>query len=215
MILPPVYPILDTETAARCACSLREAAEALVAGGAHILQFRHKQQWTREIFAQAAWVRDLCREAECTLVINDRGDYAALLEAGLHVGQTDLLPALARNLIGRAVLGLSTHTARQLAQAGQEPVDYVALGPIFTTHSKQQPDPVVGVEGLRAWRHLAPQPLVAIGGITRQSAPAVWQTGAASVAIISDLLPAGAAADEIKERMKAWRQLARETRSAS
>jgi thiamine-phosphate pyrophosphorylase len=215
MILPPVYPILDTATAARCACSLRDAAEALVAGGARLLQFRHKQQWTREIFAEAAWVRDLCREVECTLVINDRGDYAALLGAGLHVGQTDLLPALARKLIGHAALGLSTHNAPQLAQAGQEPVDYVALGPIFATQSKEQPDPVVGVEGLRAWRHLASQPLVAIGGITQQTAPAVWEAGAASVAIIGDLLPAGAAADEIKERMKAWRQLARETRPAS
>jgi thiamine-phosphate pyrophosphorylase len=215
MILPAVYPILDVESAARCACSLREAAEALVAGGARILQFRHKQQWTREVFAAAAWVRDLCREADCTLLINDRGDYAALLEAGLHVGQTDLLPALARHLIGRQVLGLSTHNARQLTQARQEPVDYVALGPIFATQSKQQPDPVVGVEGLRAWRHLASQPLVAIGGITRQTAPAVWEAGAASVAVIGDLLPVGAGADEIKERMQAWRQLARETRSAS
>ena len=125
----------------------------------------------------------LCRENGTLLIVDDRADFALLLEAGLHVGQDDLSPRDARKLIGtEATLGYSSHNMGQLAAAGGEPVDYVAIGPIFATASKRNPDPVVGVDELGRLRPMIDQPLVAIGGITMENAPEVWSAGADSVA---------------------------------
>lgn len=207
--LPRLYPILDIETLARRGLELAPAAAALLEGGAGILQIRHKGHWSREMF-EAAWqVARLCREAGAELVVNDRADYAMLLEAGLHVGQDDLPPRDARKLMGPdALLGFSSHNVQQLCAAGGEPVDYVALGPVFATASKRNPDPVVGVEDVRRCRALIEKPLVAIGGITRENALEVLRAGADSVAVISDLMPEGATAKSLRERMEEWQRIA-------
>jgi thiamine-phosphate pyrophosphorylase len=122
--------------------------------------------------------------------MNDRADLclAAGLD-GVHVGQDDLSPGSVRSIIGPNLwLGVSTHNPEQLAQADSAPVDYLAIGPVFATSSKEKPDPVVGLEGIRIARSLTLKPLVAIGGISRQNAKSVIEAGADSLAVISDLL---------------------------
>jgi thiamine-phosphate pyrophosphorylase len=206
--LPRVYPILDTEISTNRGVGLEVAAAAFLDGGAGILQFRHKGHWSREIYAVAEGVARLCREAGALFIINDRADFAMLLGAGLHVGQDDLAPRDARRLVGPdAIIGYSSHNAAQLCAAAGEPVDYVALGPIFGTISKRNPDPVVGVEELRRCRALVEKPLVAIGGITMENAAAVLRAGADSLAILSGMLPESVSAACLRERMKAWQRL--------
>jgi thiamine-phosphate pyrophosphorylase len=205
--LPRVYPILDTATLARSGFDPVRAAAAFLAGGAGILQYRHKAFWSREIFAQAAEIAALCRDAGALFIINDRADYALLLGAGLHLGQDDLLPADARRVIGpSAVIGFSTHNPEQMRAAQAEPVDYAAFGPVFTTSSKERPDPTVGLEGLKTVRALTAKPLVAIGGITRENAHECWKAGADSVAIIADLLPDPCTERGIRDRFEALRK---------
>ncbi|HEY1239787.1 MAG TPA: thiamine phosphate synthase [Bryobacteraceae bacterium] len=208
MQLPRVYPILDTEALDRCGIAPAAAAAALLEGGAGIIQLRHKSHWSREFFETARQVARLCREAGVLLVVNDRADFALLLEGGLHVGQDDLAPRDARKLIGsEPLLGFSSHNVNQLCAAGGEPVDYVAFGPVFSTTSKRNPDPVVGVEEVRRCRTLIQKPLVAIGGITRDTAPAVLEAGADAVAVISDLIPERATAKSLRERMEEWQRI--------
>jgi thiamine-phosphate pyrophosphorylase len=209
MKLPRVYPILDTESLERRGISLEVAAASFLEGGAAILQIRHKAHWSRAHFAAAQTVGRLCREAGALLVINDRADFAMLLDAGLHLGQDDLSPRDARRLVGtESVIGFSSHNVNQLCAAGGEPVDYVAFGPIFPTASKLNPDPVTGVEELRRCRPLIEKPLVAIGGITQENALQVFQAGADSVAVIHGLLPEIATAQSLRKRMEQWQQLA-------
>jgi len=125
------------------------------------------------------------------------------------VGQDDLSPRDARKLIGSgATLGYSSHNLAQLVAAGGEPVDYVAIGPVFATASKRNPDPVVGLDEIRRCRSLVEKPLVAIGGITLANACDVWAAGADSVALIAGLMPEPATARSLRERMEEWRRLA-------
>lgn len=209
MRFPRVYPILNTETLAQHGIALERAAAALLEGGAGILQVRQKGHWTREVFESARRVACLCREAGAVLVVNDRADFAMLLEGGLHIGQEDLAPRDARKLIGPdALLGFSSHNLAQLSAAGGEPVDYVALGPVYPTSSKHNPDPVVGVDEVRRLRPLVEKPLVAIGGITRANAADVLNAGADSVAVISDLVPQSPTARSLRERMEEWQRIA-------
>jgi thiamine-phosphate pyrophosphorylase len=206
--LTKLYPILDTSALEQRNCSLGMAAKAMLDSGAKLLQIRHKAFWSRDTYSLAESVADQCRQHGVTLVINDRADFAMLLGSGLHVGQDDLPPSDARRLIGpSSTLGLSTHNAEQLADAAAEPADYVALGPIFGTANKDNPDPVVGLDQLAAWRTLVPQPLVAIGGITRHNAKAVLAAGADSVAVIGDLLPEPCNEFTLRERMEEWQRL--------
>ncbi len=205
MTLPPVYPILDT---ASLKLDPVAAAEALLEGGAQILQFRHKAFWSGQTFTQAEQIAALCTEAGVPFIVNDRADYAALLHAGLHLGQEDLLPVDARKVTGPdAIVGFSTHNAGQMEAAQTEPVDYVAFGPVFPTRSKERPDPTAGIGNLRHARGLTTKPLVAIGGITRDNASICWNAGADSVAIIADLLPDPCTKGALRERMAEWRQL--------
>lgn len=209
--LPRLYPILDTGVLERRGLALVEAAAAMLEGGARVLQIRHKGLWSQAAYEAARAVASLCGEAGATLIVNDRADIAKLLGAGLHVGQDDLAPGDARALLGdRRVIGYSSHNAAQLCDAAAEPVDYVALGPIFSTPSKQNPDPVVGLEELRRCRALVEKPLVAIGGITRENARAVFDAGADAVAVIADLLPDSAAAPDLRQRIEEWREIAGE-----
>jgi thiamine-phosphate pyrophosphorylase len=208
MKLPRVYPILDSESLEQRGIEPEVAAAAFLEGGAGILQLRHKGHWSRDVFDTARRIARLCREAGATFIVNDRADFAMLLEAGLHVGQDDLPPRDARRLMGSDVpIGFSSHNAAQLCAAGGEPVDYVALGPIFATASKRNPDPVVGIEEVRRCRALIEKPLVAIGGITQENAAEVLRAGADSLAVIGGLLPGNATSRALRERMEEWQRL--------
>jgi thiamine-phosphate pyrophosphorylase len=203
-----VYPIVDTATLKRLSFEPVHAAAALLEGGARILQFRHKSFWSREVFAQAEEIAALCRDASADFIVNDRADYAGLLHSGLHLGQHDLLPADARSVIGNALLiGYSTHNPDQMRAAAVEPVDYVAFGPVFSTATKDRPDPTVGIAGLRTVRALTQRPLVAIGGIALENASLCWSAGADSVAVIAGLLPNPCTKNSIRDRMAEWMRL--------
>jgi thiamine-phosphate pyrophosphorylase len=191
--LPPgpfLYPILDADLLAGRPCGA--AVAALASGGARIVQLRAKGVSDRVFFALAQDALRAAREAGVLFVVNDRPDVALVLGAdGVHLGQDDLPPAAARRLLGdEAVIGWSTHSLEQLARAGEEPVDYVAFGPVFPTATKRDADPVVGLDLLRAARALTARPLVAIGGITSQNARAIASAGADGLAVISALLAA-------------------------
>jgi len=185
MTLPPFYPVLDADRVPAV-----PAAEALLEAGARILQFRHKSFFSRQSFEDASRISELCRHAGAQFVVNDRANIAKLLDAALHLGQDDLAPADARRILPAPnIIGFSTHNEQQLRAGDAEPVDYLAIGPMFPTRSKLNPDPVVGLDRLRALRRLTSKPMVAIGGITRELAPQVFEAGADSVAVISDLFP--------------------------
>ena len=203
--LPAFYPVLDTFLLAKRGLSAGAAAEAILDAGARILQFRHKQFFSRAVFEEAQRVAELCRSAKALLVMNDRADIAALLGAALHLGQDDLAPTDARMILPpEGIIGLSTHNRQQLCAADAEPVDYLAIGPIFATGSKQNPDPVVGLAELRALRALTKKPLVAIGGITRETARPVMEAGADSLAVIGDLYPDPLTTAALKKRAQEW-----------
>ncbi len=188
MLLPRLYPILD----AGCFPDPKDmfaAAEELAAAGCTLLQYRNKSGNARQMLDEARELRARLG-ASVRLIMNDRADLClAAGFDGLHVGQDDLSPESARRIIGPdRWLGVSTHNPEQLAEADQTSADYLAIGPVFATTSKANPDPVVGLEGVRRARELTRKPLVAIGGITRANARSVIEAGADAVAVISDLL---------------------------
>lgn len=208
MLIPAFYPILDTALLLDVSVDSVEAARALVDAGARILQFRHKQHFSRAVFDAAERMAELCRFAGVHFAVNDRVDVAMMLGAGVHVGQQDLTPGDARRLLGdAAIIGFSTHNEAQVRAAADEPVDYVALGPLFGTTTKANPDPAVGPDELRRLRRLLAKPLVAIGGITRRNALAAFDAGADSVAVIGDLLAGCTSALDIGRRTEEWLQL--------
>jgi thiamine-phosphate pyrophosphorylase len=210
-MLPSFYPILDPEIAVRHGIDPVIAAEQILEGGATILQFRHKGFFSREVFSQLERVAQLCRNAGVLFVVNDRADLAALTGAALHLGQEDLTPSAARKVVGaETLIGFSTHNEAQLRAAAAEPANYLALGPIFGTSSKNNPDPIVGIDGLRRLRPLTNRPLVAIGGITRANAQSVLKAGANSVAIIADLF---AEDRNVRTRTEEWVSLTRDTQN--
>lgn len=199
------YPVLDSELAARRGITAVAAAEAMLEAGARTLQFRHKGFFSRGIFEDARNIAGLCRAANALFIMNDRADIAALLGAGLHLGQDDLAPRDARRILpAPALIGFSTHNENQLRAGDLEPVDYLAIGPIFQTASKQNPDPVVGIDPLRRLRAITRKPLIAIGGITRDSAPAVLQAGADALAVIGDLYPDPCTKTSLRSRAEEW-----------
>jgi len=209
--LPPVYPIVDGPLLRARELQLTTAAEALLEAGMRILQFRWKDGYSREVFAEAQAIAGLCADCGALLVVNDRIDVAMLLGSGAHIGQDDLPPAAARKLLSTVpVLGLSTHNEEQFLAALQQPADYVALGPVFGTSSKLNPDPVVGTAELRRLAALSALPVVAIGGITRENVPEVWRAGARSAAVIGDLYPHEATKASVRERAEEWMRIAHE-----
>jgi thiamine-phosphate pyrophosphorylase len=164
-------------------------ARDLAAGGATLIQYRNKVGTTREMLDHTREIRRALGK-NVIVIMNDRADVCIAAELqGVHVGREDLSPESARTLIGPGrILGVSTHNLEQLRQADAGPADYIAYGPVFATSSKRNPDPVVGLDGIRAARAATKKPLVAIGGITRANARSVIDAGADSVAVISDLL---------------------------
>ena len=205
--LPRFYPILDTLALAERRDWPLTAAGGLVEAGVRILQYRHKAEWTQARFDEAKRIATLCHEAGVLFVLNDRADFARLLGAALHVGQDDLPPVAARRIISDEVMGFSTHNREQLMRAEQEPVEYLSLGPIFATQSKQKPDPAVGIEGIKTLRALTQKPLVAIGGIDLLNARSVLEAGADSVAVISALMPEGGEKKAFRTRAEEWIRL--------
>ncbi len=185
--LPRLYAILDASYFSDSQI-LFSTAEKLLAGGVTLLQYRNKSGNAREMLEQA---RELKRRLDgAKLIMNDRADLClAAGFDGVHVGQEDLSSAGARRVIGeRLGLGVSTHNPEQVNEADKTSADYVAIGPVFSTASKANPDPVVSLEGLRQARALTRKPLVAIGGINRANCRSVIEAGADSVAVISDLM---------------------------
>ena len=191
--LPRVYPITDTRVSG---LSHAEQVARLAAGGATVVQLRDKHAPPSDFYEQAKAALEVARQHEVRLIINDRVDIALALGAGgVHLGQDDLPPEAARTLLGDdVVVGFSTHNLAQAIEASTWPIDYLALGPIFATSTKENPDPVVGLELLRAVRRaIGERPLVAIGGISHLNAWEAIEAGADSVALISGLFagPAG------------------------
>jgi thiamine-phosphate pyrophosphorylase len=192
----PLYAILDVDLATMAGQRPLEVLDAWLAAGARLVQLRAKSADTGHLLALADESARRCRAADALLIVNDRADVARMAGAGgVHVGQDDLTPAEARLVLGdgddRIVVGRSTHTADQIVSALAEPIDYLAIGPVFHTASKRTGYDPVGLEGVRlaasyaAGRDL---PVVAIGGITLARAREVTDAGAAAVAVISDLL---------------------------
>ena len=191
IVLPKLYAIVDVScfaAAQRTTTAIADYASELVAGGATLIQYRNKVGHAREMLRDARELRRVLR-GNVTLIMNDRADLClAAAYDGVHIGQDDLSAEGTRAVVGEArILGVSTHNLEQLREADAGPADYLALGPIFPTASKQNPDPAVGLDGLRAARAVTRKPLVAIGGITRANARSVIEAGADSVAVIADL----------------------------
>jgi len=187
--LPRLYVILD---AGLVRGSAVEIAGQLMGAGVRLLQYRAKTVAAREMLETATQLAGLARAEGATFFLNDRPDLAYLAGAdGVHVGQDDLGVEEARRIIGAdRRVGVSTHNREQFERAVATSADYVAIGPIFRTTSKTNPDPVVGTELIRQLRPLTKKPIVAIGGIALEQAAEVIQAGADSVAVISDILSA-------------------------
>jgi len=182
-----------------------EQVERFAAGGATFVQLREKRASPREFYEAAREAMSLARTLAVRIVINDRVDIAIAVKAdGVHLGQTDLPPDRARLLLGDSrIVGYSTHTLKQALAATFAPVDYIAIGPVFQTQTKDRPHEVVGLETVREVKRQVTKPLVAIGGITLDSAHLVIEAGADSVAVISDLL----LASDIAERTRRFLDL--------
>lgn len=190
--LPLLYPILDAGALARAGVPLIDAARALHEAELRWVQYRDKQGTDAEVVERMRELRRIFRVNESVLLLNDRIHLCAETSAdGVHVGQEDMEPAQARRILGTGkLLGISTHNVAHVRAAIATGVaDYLAIGPVFATGSKENPDPVVGLEGVQKVRALTHLPLVAIGGITNDNAKAVLKAGADSVAVISALLP--------------------------
>ena len=187
--LPKIYPITDTTISG---LSHSEQIERLAAGGATLIQLREKHASPREFYRMALDAMIIARRLGVQIIVNDRVDIAIAVDAdGVHLGQDDLPPERARLLMGDSrIIGFSTHSLEQALAADSAPVDYLAIGPIFQTSSKEKPDPVVGVAALGTIKAQTTKPLIAIGGITLETISRVISAGADSVAIISDLLSA-------------------------
>ena len=209
MTIPKLYPILDTGLFERRQFPLLEAARLLLEAGVHLIQGRCKTAIGPEQVKQVDRLVALCGKHSAALIVNDRADLALMTGAGgVHVGQDDLPPTSVRQLVGpRALLGFSTHNRSQFLEATKMPVDYLAIGPIFGTRNKENPDPAVGLETLKLCAGLTRLPVVAIGGITRVNAQQIFAEGAASVAVIGDLVPDPCDADLLRHRIDAWMRL--------
>jgi thiamine-phosphate pyrophosphorylase len=216
MPLSPLYPIIDFSSFAKQAdpvWAIVRYAEELIAAGVTLIQLRDKTllepgegNATRRFLGCARELRRVTL-GRALLIINDRLDLCLAAEAdGVHLGQDDLSPTSARHIFSQMkskkaqIIGFSTHNLAQVREADALPVDYIAIGPVFATGSKANPDPVVGIEGVKQARQATSKPLVAIGGITRQNCLKVKDAGADSVAVISDLLesPCKAVADFLR-----------------
>jgi thiamine-phosphate pyrophosphorylase len=187
-LIPSVYPITDTSISG---LTHLEQVTRLIDGGATLIQLRGKRASPREFYEQAVECVAFARARRAKIIINDRADIALMSDAdGVHLGQDDMPPEAVRRLLGDGkIVGYSTHSVEQAIEAAKLCVDYIAIGPVFQTHTKTDPDPVVGLEGIAAVRAaIGVVPLVAIGGIDLSNIAAVLNAGADSVAMIGAIL---------------------------
>jgi len=188
--IPRLYAIIDPARAGGRLPAV--VARELLSAGVRLIQFRDKHASSRQLYEICVELKELLRDCGCNLVVNDRADVARATDVeGVHLGQSDLPVEMARRVLAPGQwIGCSTHSLNQVVEADRTTADYIAFGPIFPTASKENPDPVVGLEGLREARRATGKPLVAIGGITLRNACEVLGAGADSVAVIGDLLNA-------------------------
>jgi thiamine-phosphate pyrophosphorylase len=201
LALPPLYVILD---AALLPSDPIELTKKLLDAGARLFQYRNKTSSSRELLHASQALCMTARQHGGTFLVNDRADISRLSGAsGVHLGQDDLSVAAARAVVGTdCLIGLSTHNLRQFAAAVESSADYIAVGPIFSTSGKQNPDAVVGVDFIRTVRKLTTKPIVAIGGITLDRTREVIDAGADSIAVISDILKAKNPADRVRQYLQ-------------
>jgi thiamine-phosphate pyrophosphorylase len=201
--LPPLMAIVDADVAARIGWTMTDLAAAFLSGGATLLQLRAKKAPSGWLLDAASTIVALAHQANARVIINDRSDIARLSGAdGVHLGQADLPPAAVRRLVGaEAMVGVSTHTPEQINLAVGEPVTYVAIGPVFSTNTKATGYDALGLAPVRRAAGQARErglPLVAIGGITLETAAEVIGAGATTVAVINDLVAGGDPAARIR-----------------
>lgn len=196
--LPRLYAIADASFGDPI-----QLADSLFKGGARLVQVRNKKATTIQMLHEVEQILSAA-PPDAVIIVNDRVDVALVTEAaGVHLGQQDLPAKEARRLLGsNRVIGISTHNLEQALEADQLPVDYIAVGPVFSTLTKENPDPVLGVEKLAHICQAVRKPVVAIGGIKRNNVGSVLQTGVQSVAVIHDVL----AAQCVHERVAEWIQ---------
>ena len=188
-MLPRLYAIVDA--AWLSSRPLTDVVDSLLNAGVRWIQYRDKSNGSRELYEASVDISGLIRRTGGTLIVDDRADVALAAQAdGVHLGQDDLPASMARQLLPSKIIGLSTHSVEQVRQANRVPIDYIAFGPVFRTHSKENPDPVVGLTALAEARKATRKPLVAIGGITLENAAAAILSGADSVAVIGALMSA-------------------------
>jgi len=189
LALPPLYVILD---AALLSSEATELLKLLMGAGARLFQYRNKTASSRELLHAAQALTLTARQENAILIVNDRPDIARLAGSnGVHVGQEDVRVEAARAMVGpQAMVGISTHNMEQFERAQGSEADYIAVGPVFETRSKANPDPLVGLDLIRRARQRTTKPIVAIGGITLERAASVMEAGADCVAVISDILTA-------------------------
>ena len=202
--LSGLYVILDPSV--RPDRPLMEVLVAAAAGGARIFQYRNKTAAMKDALAEAGPLRSRARDLDVLFLVNDRCDLALAVDAdGVHLGQSDLPVAKARQVLGKnTCIGLSTHNAEQVKEAERLCPDYIGFGPIFRPGSKPDHDPVVGLEGLKSIRALTSLPVFAIGGIQTQHVRPLLEAGANGIAVISAVCGApdiAAAAKKFTEQM--------------
>jgi thiamine-phosphate pyrophosphorylase len=188
MFLPKIYPITDSRLTK---LSHAEQVKRLIDGGAQLIQLREKHASPKDFYESSVEAMKIASTANVRIIINDRVDIAlAVGAAGVHLGQNDLPPKFARKILGEnAIVGFSTHNPEQILEATKLPVDYLAIGPVFATRTKENAEQPIGIETVKKAREaIGNFPLVAIGGITFENFREVLSAGANSVAIINDLL---------------------------
>ena len=188
LTLPRIYAITDTRISG---ISHEEQVVRLVDGGIRLIQLRDKHASARSFYESALAAISIARRHDVGIIINDRVDIALAAKAdGVHLGQDDLSPEYARKILGAsAIIGYSTHSLEQAKAASRLPIDYLAIGPVFSTNTKDNPDPLVALETVAEIKRAGGAvPLVAIGGIGPENIEGVFRAGADSVALVAGLV---------------------------
>lgn len=205
-IIPIIYPVIDSSIVTLD--KIGKTAQAIIDGGAKILQLRAKKLSSGEFLEAARIIRKITKDKGAIFIVNDRVDIALLTDAdGVHLGQDDLPVKEARRLLGNnKIIGYSTHNLREALESKKLPVDYISFGPIFATKTKEDAQTPKGLKGLDEARKAVKIPIVAIGGITETNMAHVLKQGVESVAMISDIL----AAKDISQKINRLISIAKE-----